>query len=62
MTEEEFEQEVRYYQRAVVEAVAHVDPHLYWSDAVPELSARFNALTQSDLSHARRLCGVLLAD
>ena len=62
MTEEEFEQEVRFYQQATLEIMTHADSQGYWDDRFSELSTRFNALTQNDLSHARRLCAWLLAD
>jgi len=32
MTEEEFEQEVRFYQQAIMEAIAHTDPRGSWED------------------------------
>src|SRR5450631_2598528 len=62
MTEEEFEQEVRFYQQAILEAMAHTDPQSHWDGEVPELSVRFKALAQEDLSHARRLSAWLLVD
>lgn len=62
MTEEKFEQEVRFYRQAVVEALAHADPRFAWEKEVPELVARFRALCQDDLTHFRRLCARLLED
>jgi len=62
MTEEEFEQEVRFYQQAIRDTIAHVDLRLYWSEAAPELSARFNILLHNDLFHGRLLCIRLLSD
>jgi hypothetical protein len=62
MTEEAFEQEVRFYQQAIMEAVARVDPRFSWKDEVSELVGRFDTLTQGDLTHFRRLCAKLLED
>lgn len=62
MTEEEFEQEVRFYRQAVIEALAHADPRFSWEQEVPELVARFRTLCQDDLPHFRRLCAILLED
>ena len=62
MTEEEFEQEVRFYQQAIMEAIAHTDPRGSWEDEVPALCARFEALMRDDLAHFQRLCARLLED
>jgi hypothetical protein len=63
MTEEEFEQEVYFYQQEIMKALAHANPHFGWETEVPELTARFNTLTtQDDLTHFYRLCGRLLGD
>lgn len=62
MAEDNFDQEVRSYQEAILETMPYADPERYWSDAAPELSARFNALTQEDRSRARRVSAMLLAD
>jgi hypothetical protein len=62
MTEEAFEQEVRFYQQAIIEAVARVDPRFSWINEVPKVVARFDTLTQDDLTHFRRLCARLLED
>jgi hypothetical protein len=62
MTEEEFEQEVRFYQQAILEAMAHTDPQSHWDGEVPELSVRFKALAQEDRTHARQLAFRLLED
>src|SRR5689334_4234977 len=62
MIEEEFEQEVRFYQQAAMEALTHADPRFNWEHEVPDLSARFNALAQRDRTHFHRLCARLLED
>lgn len=62
MTEEEFEQEVVFYQQAILEAVAHADPRFNWDNEVPELSARFNTLAQIDRTHFLQLWARLLED
>jgi hypothetical protein len=62
MTEEEFEQEVQFYQQVILEAPAHVDPYGYWNKEISTLSARFKALAQEDRTHARQLSLRLLED
>jgi hypothetical protein len=62
VTEEEFEQEVSFYRQAIVEAVASVDLRFIWKNQVPELSARFEALSRDDRTHFRQLCVRLLED
>lgn len=62
MTEEAFEQEVRFYRQAVVEALARTDPRFLWRTEVPELCTRFEALARNDIAHFRQLCCRLLED
>lgn len=62
MTEESLEQEVQFYQQAIMEAVARVDPRFSWTNEVPKLVARFDTLAQDDLTSFRRLCARLLED
>ncbi len=62
MTEDEFEQEVRYYQQAIVEAVAQANPGFDWDDVISVLSARFKELAQEDRTRARKLSFRLLED
>jgi hypothetical protein len=62
MTEEEFEQEVRFYEQMLVEIAPHADPHMYWMKEFPELFARFQALMQQDFVQFRRVCTTLLKE
>jgi hypothetical protein len=62
VTEEEFEQELRFYRQATVEAVARADPRFFWKKEVPALFTRFETLAQDDLIHFHRLCARLLED
>lgn len=62
MREETVEQEVYFYQQAIMEAVARVDLRFPWKDEVPEIVGRFETLAQSNLSRFRQVCISLLAD
>lgn len=62
MSEEDFEQEVHFYQQAIMEAILRVDLRLNWESEVPELSVRFNALAHHDRTYFHRLCAKLLED
>lgn len=61
-TDEAFEQEVRFYQEALIEAVAQKDLRFDWEKQVPELYTRFEALARDNLACFRFLCGRLLDD
>jgi hypothetical protein len=62
MTEKGFEQEMCFYQRTILEAVARVDPRFSWKEEAPEVVACFDTLIQDDLTHFRRVCARLLED
>jgi hypothetical protein len=61
---EDFDREVTWYREAILEAMKRVDPRLFWDTEVPELAARFAALSQGreDREHFRQLCLRLLED
>lgn len=62
MTEKAFEQEIRFYQRTILETAARVGPRFSWKEEAPEVVARFDTLIQDDLTHFRRVCARLFED
>lgn len=63
MTDEEFEQEVYYFQEALLRASTQVRPNLgvTYEDVVPEVITRFLALSEQNRPRFLELCGALLS-
>ena len=61
-TNEAFEQEIHFFQEALIEAVAQKDLRFDWEKQVPKLYTRFEALARDNLVCFRLLCGKLLED
>ena len=67
MTDEEFEQELHYYQQAIQDAqaqdaYARVKGYSLWEEVIPEAIARFQSLAEQDRPRFLQLCFTLLAD
>ena len=67
MTDEEFDQELHYYQQAIQDAhardpYAQVKGYSLWEEVIPEAIARFKSLAEQDRPRFLQLCFTLLAD
>ena len=62
MNEEEFENEIIFFRRAIVEEVAQIDPRFSWGNELPALYQRFETLAKVDRVHFHMLCAKLLQD
>ena len=62
MTEEEFEQELYYYQQTILEAYPQINAYTSWEDVIPEAVARFQSLSEHDRHRFLQLCFTLLTD
>ncbi len=67
MTDEEFDQELHYYQQAIQDAhardpYAQVKGYSLWEELIPEAIARFKSLAEQDRPRFLELCFTLLTD
>ena len=62
MTDEEFDQELHYYQQAILQAYPQIDVYHSWLEVIPEAIARFKSLAEQDRPRFLELCFTLLTD
>ena len=62
MTDEEFDQELHYYQQEILKAHAQIDVYHSWKEVIPEAIARFQSLAEQDRPRFLQLCFTLLED